>query len=244
MSDATDHHDHGDDHADALTRPGPAPRALAAAAAVTVLAGFGVGFVLAGRPPAPASVDTAAVTSTTRPPTGPTTSATAPAPGDDGPSSTAPTTAVPSSTTTSVAPTTATTVAPVTTASPPPTTRAAPVPTVVTTAPPPPSTTTTTAPAPARVVAAWTQDAQGRLVIPRGGSATFTLTNVGGLQTQWLLGGTGFSGPGGTTVRGILDPGQTSAVTVVPAAGLPPGEVVGTIGVLGPNPLEIPFVVP
>jgi hypothetical protein len=221
-----------------------------AAGVVTVLVGFGVGFALGGRGPGTTDLDTAAVTTTTVGIAG------GSANGDEGdaPAGTAaprpaapdpsdpPAPATTSTTAGASTSTTATTPPPAPTTSPPPTTRAVAPTTVVVTLPPPP-TTTTTAPAPARLVAAWTQDAQGRLVIPRGGSATFTLTNVGGLQTQWLLTGTGFSGPGDTTVRGILDPGQTSPVTVIPAAGLPPGEVDGTISVLGPNPLLIPFVV-
>lgn len=241
MSGSADDHDDVD-RAGALSGARPAPRALAVAAGLTVLVGFGLGFALAGRDRA-GTVDTAATVPTT------TLLRTVPG-GVGGPTATAtttpdtstapPTAPVPSTTSTTLAPTTTTEA---TTTTRPPTTPAPTLPAPVVTAPPPPSTTTTTATQPARLVAAWTQDAQGRLVIPRVGSATFTITNVGGLQTQWLLAGTGFSGPGGTTVRGILDPGQATPVTVVAAAGLPPGEVAGTISVLGPNPLDIPFVV-
>jgi hypothetical protein len=134
-------------------------------------------------------------------------------------------------TTTAPAPTTVTT-APVVTA--PPTTRA-----VVTTAAP-----VVTTPAPPRVQVFYATDAAGRLVVPRGGSAVITIANSGGLASQWLVTGAGFTTGGGPT-QGTLEPGQSATVVIAPPpGGLPAREVPGTISVLGAINSTVPFVIP
>ena len=203
---------------------GRARHGLLLAAGLTVLAGFGVGFALA-RTTAPtdraATPTTVAVPVATTPtlaePT--TTTATAAAPSTTSAPTSAPTT---STTTSTVTPTTA----PPTVA---PTTR--------------PSETTVPF-RPAELVVAYTRDAQGRLVLPLGGSAVVTITNQGGGRGQWLLAGFGYVSANGVT-RGELEPGASATALVAPSPGSPPGTT-GTLTVLGAGPTgstSVPTVV-
>ncbi len=77
--------------------------------------------------------------------------------------------------------------------------------------------------------------------MPRKATASFELTNTGGLATQYLLSGTGFVSVG--FQQGTLNPGQSVTVTIAPGANLPDSEVSSAVNVLGPNPLAVLFVV-
>ena len=97
--------------------------------------------------------------------------------------------------------------------------------------------------APPRVEVLYAADAQNRLVIPRTGTATLTIRNSGGLASQWLVTGSGFSVR--TASQGTVQGGDTALVVVGPPAGeLPRTERTGTISVLGAVNSAIPFVIP
>ncbi len=212
---------------------------------LTVLVGFGAGFALAGpRGGSPSEPVAAGSGSTT------TSTSAAPKPTSSELASTTPptTTTIDSSTTTSPAPTitaapttVATTAAPTTAVAPVPTT--APRPTLPPTSRPVPPAPPTTF-APPKVSVTFAADANGRLVVPRVGSATMVLTNTGGLASQWLLTGTGFATTGGPT-QGTIGPGQSVLIAIT----APPGElskaaIPGIISILGATNSNVAFVIP
>lgn len=87
-------------------------------------------------------------------------------------------------------------------------------------------------------------NADGRLVIPRVGSALITLTNDGGESAPWILTGTGFStGPGGTS-QGTLGPGQSTVVRVFAPAKKVPPNTLGQLAMLGAVNPNVAFVIP
>jgi hypothetical protein len=210
----------------------PNRNALIVGAVLTILVGFGLGFVLSGTRGSGDRSTTAAGITTTSSSSTTTTSA-------ERPTTSASTTEPP----TTIAPTTTTT-APTTTV-PPPTTPITVAPTIVTvprTAPPTVAPPTTYAPP--KVLVTFAADAKGRLVIPRVGSATLTITNQGGLASQWLVTGSGFTTGGGQS-QGTLGPGQSQFISVFPPAGeIPKGEQTGIISVLGAMNPSVTFVIP
>lgn len=213
----------------------PARKLLVVGAAVAIVLGFAAGFALAGARSRSSRGGEQAASVTT------TTAAVTIAPTIEEPSTTeAPSTEPATSETTTTAATSttsavSTTLAP-TTAAPSTTQRQVVTTTSVVVAPP--STF-----APPHIQVTYPADAAGRLVIPRGGSATFTISNTGGLASQWLVSGTGFS-TGGSATRGTLGPGQSTSVTVGPPPGeLPNGDLTGSIDVLGAVNPTIPFVI-
>jgi hypothetical protein len=111
---------------------------------------------------------------------------------------------------------------------------------VIVTSPPAPPTTY----APPRVVVSFASDGSGRLVVPRQGTVSFTVSNQGGLASQYLVSASGVS-LGGGAVQGTLQPGQSVSLSVGPPPGdLSRTEKTGTISVLGAINSSIPFVIP
>lgn len=213
------------------------PALLALLAAVTIIVGFGSGFLVATRSGPSGRTDTAAPvvitpSSTTAPSASvvETTTTTEPA-----------TTTVPPTT---EPPTTATTATTVATTTPPPVTAPPTTPKPLSTQPVVITSPPTTPLAPPKLELTFPRDGLGRLVIPRKGTASFTITNSGGLSSQWLVTGTGFVTANGGTAQGTLLPGGSVIVTVMPPpVELPKGEVTGSITVLGAVNPNIPFVI-
>jgi hypothetical protein len=210
----------------------PNRSALIVGAVLTIIVGFGLGFVLSGtRSSGNRSTTAAGITTTT--------SSTTTTTGVVRTSTSASTTEAP---TTTVAPTT-TTAAPTTVA---PTTAPITVAPTISTVPrtAPPTVAPPTTYAPPKVLVTYAADSQGRLVIPRSGSATITVTNQGGLASQWLVTGSGFTTGGGQS-QGTLGPGQSQFISVFPPAGeIPRSEQHGIISVLGATNPSVPFVIP
>lgn len=225
-------------------------RLVVAAAVVTVLLGFTLGFGLAQRnqgasPTVAADGPTTSASSsapTSAPAVGGTTT---PDPPRTEPPASALTTDPPTTSSTAPAPT-----EPPTTPAPPPPTTAAPVATppapttvrtVIVTVPPTSRVTSTLAPP--RVEVLYAADAANRVVIPRVGTATLTIRNTGGSASQWLVTGTGFSVKSAS--QGTLQGGQSTTVLVgAPPGDLPRNELTGTISVLGAVNPSIGFVIP
>lgn len=216
-------------------RPG-----VVAMAVLTIVLGFGLGFGLAGRGasgPTPTDPLTAAPAGTVR-------EAVVSEPPEDTVTAPAPSTtaADPSSIdSVTVAPPTITAAPP--TAPPPVPSTVAPTTATIRTVVPTTGVAATT-PAPPRVVASFAADASGRLVIPRGGTATVEIRNEGGLASQYVVTGTGFTF-GGAASQGTLEPGaRVTLVVAPPRSELPATDVVGVISVLGAVNGSIPFVIP
>lgn len=180
-----------------------------------MVVGFAFGFGLAragrgngGQAAAPTTTSTVALRSSTT--SEPVTTSTGPATS----------TSTSTTTTTLVTPSTSTTTAPPSTSSAPTTTREV--------------TTTTAPPAPALLLVDYARDASGRLVLPRGGTAAVTISNVGGKRQQWLLAGFGYVSANGVS-GGTLEPGVSVTALVAPLPGATAGTV-GTLTVLGAGP--------
>jgi len=211
----------------------PARGVVIAAAMLTIVVGFGLGFALSGMRSSDRGTLTAAATSST------TAVPTTIAPRTTVAPTLPPTTAAPTTqavTTTSIAATTtaAPTTAPIVTL---------PVPTTPRPTPPPTQAPPTTY-APPKVLVTYAADPQGRFVVPRVGTATLTVTNQGGLASQWLVTGSGFAISGGPS-QGTLQPGQSAFISIsVPPGEIPATELTGVISILGALNPSIAFVIP
>lgn len=147
---------------------------------------------------------------------------------------------VAATTTTAEAPTTTVTATPPepTTTEAPPTTAAPPTtePPTTVESPATPSTVVVAAPpttaAPGRLVAQYDHDSADRLVMERGGTASLTLTNVGGSLVSWLVQATGYVYLEGVT-SGTLQPGQSVQVRLRGAPDVPPMAPQGHLVVTG-----------
>jgi hypothetical protein len=144
----------------------------------------------------------------------------------------APTTVtVPPSSVTTVT-STPTTSAPETTAAP----ETAPPTEPPTTEPPPTQAPVVTEPpvtvAPARLVAQYNSDSANRLVMSRGGTASLTLTNVGGSIASWLVQASGYVFIEGVS-SGTLQPGQSVTIRLRGAPDVPPVSPQGNLIISG-----------
>jgi hypothetical protein len=194
---------------------------LIGAAMLTIVTGFGLGFALSGTRGRSGGSSLAAGSTSTAVTTVPTTARVTVPPTE------ATTTTTEARATTTAAPTT---IAPTTTRAP------TTLPVIVPTTPPPtppPTQAPPTTYSPPKVLVTYAADAQGRLVVPRVGTATLTVTNQGGLASQWIVTGSGFSVVGGAT-QGTLAPGQSQFISIgIPGGEIPKTEITGIISVLG-----------